>query len=280
MELRKVGSLVQLGDKELFEEIALGLRLLFQHASQLHADANTLRGRGNKSHGAVLLHSLAEEEAAKFLILLDAVRCPKQALGLHLRKFYDHLARCLYAEAYGAIATGLGSDSFGALKQHLEQEKMSYYLDELGVVRNLHLFARETAYYVDFVEETGGVRHWMDPLGWWFTGPPMAFKMVKSMVDVGLTTIPAALAVIAGVWRGVAIEDDMRWMDRDRLNQETLEILKEQSLLQDQPQEVYEHIIRGWQFPLYGIDLNEDKAGGKDLRRRLKDHEKSVPNGC
>ena len=53
---------------------------------------------------ADLLRSLAEEESAKALILIDLVRCPKaivnSRIGRSLHWFYDRLARLIYLIPY------------------------------------------------------------------------------------------------------------------------------------------------------------------------------------
>ena len=50
-----------------------------------------------------MLEGYAKEEAAKILILVDAVRCPPKLIASKLNRivgwFYDHLARLIYAEA-------------------------------------------------------------------------------------------------------------------------------------------------------------------------------------
>jgi hypothetical protein len=59
----------------------------------------------------------------------------------------------------------------------------------------------------------------------------------------------------------------MSWTERNELNQETLEKLKSESLLREQPQEVYSRIIQEWQFPLYGLELGEE--GKESLLKEL-----------
>jgi hypothetical protein len=50
-----------------------------------------------------VLQGYAEEEAAKILILMDAVRCPPKLLQEKLIRiigwFHNHLARLIYADA-------------------------------------------------------------------------------------------------------------------------------------------------------------------------------------
>ncbi|OAF16927.1 hypothetical protein [Bradyrhizobium neotropicale] len=56
-----------------------------------------------QSHGreAKVLEGFAKEEAAKILILMDAVRCPPKLIASKLNRivgwFYDHLARLIIA---------------------------------------------------------------------------------------------------------------------------------------------------------------------------------------
>ena len=63
-----------------------------------------------RPQGYQILKFLVEEEAAKFHILLDAVRCPRQTNDMfarQLRYFTKHLARGLYTMAYEWVPMGL-----------------------------------------------------------------------------------------------------------------------------------------------------------------------------
>jgi hypothetical protein len=78
MEPRAIGDLAQLFDDRFFKEVATGLKLVFENASAMEADA--LRLIDQKAwRGARVLRAIADEEASKYLILLDAVRCPRSS---------------------------------------------------------------------------------------------------------------------------------------------------------------------------------------------------------
>ena len=70
----------QLNDADFFKEVSEGLDLIIEHCSHIEADARYLRDQ-KKPCGFNILKTILKEEAAKFLILLDAVRCPKIELG-------------------------------------------------------------------------------------------------------------------------------------------------------------------------------------------------------
>lgn len=73
MRVRAIKDLSRLNDTRLFEEIACGLDLVMNNVARLVAGAATL-GASKQVHPGRVLSALADEEAAKYLILLDAAR--------------------------------------------------------------------------------------------------------------------------------------------------------------------------------------------------------------
>jgi len=68
-------ELLQLMQSEFLATVASGLPLIWQNASCLTEEAAKLSRIGAR-RGACILQGFADEEAAKALVLLDAVRCP------------------------------------------------------------------------------------------------------------------------------------------------------------------------------------------------------------
>ncbi len=93
---RAIKELCRLPDSELFEEVATGIGHVVEVVGRLDAAALTL-SEANHHHASRILGNLAEEEAAKALLLVDAVRCPRQnnpkAMSRTIGSFYDHLAK-------------------------------------------------------------------------------------------------------------------------------------------------------------------------------------------
>lgn len=98
---RAIKSLCQLPDTNLFDEIATGVDLIIESVRELYSASHGLR-ETDSHRAARVLRNLAEEEALKVLILVDAVRCPldrQEEKSRALGYFYDHLAKGIYAEA-------------------------------------------------------------------------------------------------------------------------------------------------------------------------------------
>jgi hypothetical protein len=75
MRVRATKDLCQLADSDFFSEVATGLSHVLKNVQRLKADSQFL-AEHQRPRGFKLLRAIAEEEAAKFLILMDAVRCP------------------------------------------------------------------------------------------------------------------------------------------------------------------------------------------------------------
>src|SRR5687768_12506311 len=153
MEPRRIADLSQLADRHLFAQIAVGLALIHENATRLWESVQGLVER-REFRTAEILKWIASEEAAKYLILLDAIRCPRdpaERFSAQLRKFNDHLARGLYAEAYDWRPV-----DFKELREGIERECQAYYLDGPNgvdwIFRNDIKREREEALYVDYVE--------------------------------------------------------------------------------------------------------------------------------
>ncbi len=98
----------------LFEEIADGVPLIVENAEKLEAAAHRLVV-ANEYRASEIIRGLAEEEAAKVLILLDAARCPKKSRRDTLKCFYDHLPKRIYA----LTCSFPHISSFGELREEL-----------------------------------------------------------------------------------------------------------------------------------------------------------------
>ncbi len=264
---RAILDLMQLSDADLLPEMSRGLELVLRSACRLAEDAGTL-GQLGRGQGSTVLRLIAEEEAAKFLILLDAVRCPREPswrLGRQLRRFYDHLAKGIYAACcYWRVG------SLGQLLSYIETERRDFYLagsdNSDPIFRNRILLEREMAIYVDYVATDDG-RYWLLP----FEGEqsylnqldPPALRVARALHAVGCTT-PQALELIATTWRPVQVGDDFTLMELREVNQRTLEAMGQRGLLRERLEETFRLIIQEWPFPLYSADLKMTRVTNED----------------
>lgn len=225
-------------------------------------------------HGARVLRLLSEEEAAKYLILIDALRCPRQPVTpfvAQLSRFGDHLAKGLYA-----VSCWLRPESLGQLQEYLDTYRENFYLDGPNdvdwIFRNDIIREREEALYVDYVAYDGH-HSWFDP-GIYDDSAfedvePLALQVAGSLYDVGISK-PAALAAIAEVWRTVAMLPETHCIEIRKLNARTLECLNQKGLLQERPDSDYQRIVDRWQFPLYTLNLSLLDVGIEALRDRQR----------
>ena len=274
---RAIKDLCQLSDADLFKEVTIGIGHIVEVVGRLDAAARKA-SKGGDHHPARIFRNLAEEEAAKVLILVDTVRCPRdnqEERSRTLSYFYNHLAKGIYAE----VCAWRPMD-FAEVMRGVENERVEHYLDGPNdvdwIFPNSITQRREDDLYVGYVrddsEEGGqGERYWVLPRG---DDPidnvlgyrtPAVIDLAHALHQVHATT-PAGLAVLAEVWRPVNVRAEMRFGELERLNHQTLEALKDRDLLAPARDDVYATIQDRWIFPLWPLDLRVKKVGKGHLR--------------
>ena len=264
MRARAIRDLVRLSDKALFEEVSAGLDLVFKNASRLDEDAKALWDEG-RSQGSEILTAIGAEEAAKFLILIDAIRCPSDRLSSQLNRFYDHLAKGIYAECCEWRAGSLGQ-----LDSYDREELAEFYLDGPNdvdwIFPNRIKREREQQLYVDYAATDDG-HYWTEPRGnelFSLRSNPRVLVLVGAMHAAGFAT-SKALETIAEIWRPVRMHDDFPWHKLRDLNTETVDAIS--SLTGSPvPAEDYEQVIDLWPFPLNTLGLSIISVDKEDLR--------------
>lgn len=269
MRTRAIPDLADLPEEDFLDELSTGLELIAEHARRLDADAKHL-AHAERGRGTQILRAVAEEEAAKFLILLDAARCARTGRRAHLKKYYSHLAKGLYAGCSWRWVS-----DFAELKEHIVRESHKLYLDgpngDDWIARNEILQSREDALYVNYYENDG-VRFWMSPevldenvLNY---ERPDAVILMEALHGSGCVKRDA-LAISVQHWERVELTDasDCRWLREQ--NHAVLVKMDLQGLLEEQPEEVYTTVVRSLTFPMCALALNEievDKAELRDMR--------------
>jgi AbiV family abortive infection protein len=260
MKAKAIRDLAKLDDTALFQVVAEGMEYIIQNAQRLYGDAERL-SIVERYHGSRVLRNIAEEEAAKILILIDAIRCPRRPgdrWSRHLDRFNHHLAKGLYAKsAYLKPATP------AQLQSYLDNEREDFYLDGPNdvdwIFRNNVMQRREETLYVDYIETEEG-HSWLHPgrfekvIGL-MGHKPAALDMAEALDLCGALTA-AGLETIALLWRPQSIAMDMKWL-----------ILRDLNLATVEPSTLAK-IADRWQFPLYDLDLSLIKVDRAELRNR------------
>ena len=273
---RAASDLANFSDDLLFKKIAEGLALIVDNAVELDDAARCLH-EGGHYRASAIMRGNAREEAAKVLILLDLVRCPRRFQGRSrvARRFYGHVAKRIYAMTcdYPRIWT------FGEVSRLVEAESRPYHLDGPNWVDWIFVNSvtsdREQALYVDFVQSLTPEEaeyFWNAPAA--ESEPvspryqtPNCVALIHALSELGAKTANG-LSALAGIWRGFTPEPGTDREEIYRLNTGTLEEL---SALPNTPSdEAASRFIRQiWSFPLWSLEIEE--LHQQDLRGALKD---------
>ena len=265
MKQKAIKDLTQLTEEDFFKEISKGMDLTIINAQTIEQDAE--RFYDSKSNSYDILMSVACEEAAKSLILLDAVRCPRQSKNFshQLRRFNNHLAKGIYAKVCDWHAAHKKE-----LCQYLEMERREFYLDGPNDVDwafpNSILHERERNMYVDYVE-SDGEHFWLDPLRLdriFGHHTPMVVSIAEALKRTRCTE-PDALRQIADIWRARPIEDTTPYSELRQLNLDTLAALEKNGILDESDQDAVSVITNHLPYPLYDVDLSLVKVNKKEL---------------
>ena len=262
-------NLVQLPDVRFLEEISKGIGHIVEYADSLDSLADRLVDMGEHRR-ARTVRALAEEEAAKVLILVDAVRCPPNEAknrSRTLRGYYSHLAKHIYSEA-----CWWRSADFAEVERAIERERLPYYLDGPNdvdwIFSNPAKAEREGSMYVDYVQditEQDGEYHWISPLtdhepGRYQLPTPTSLVAARALHRVGLTT-PVGLSIVADLWRSFRPEPSTRFPELSRKVRDTLKRVTENGLCADvDPETLISTVINYWPFPLWSLDLTPADA--------------------
>ena len=215
----EIEGLATLADDQMFEAIAEGTQLLWDNLNRLEKAASLLSDAGDYASAAVLGH-FATEEAAKVLILLDAVRCPlteQEARRQTLSRWTNHLWKGIYAKA-----CAWSPADFNEVRQHVEGELEWYHLDGPfgidSIFPNQIAISRERLIYVDYVRDFA--HEPQDAIKWWaspntdrlahLTSP--CVRTVQALYSSGATTVHG-LSIIAQIWRQVTPESNLDRID-------------------------------------------------------------------
>lgn len=261
--LRQARKLVQMPYDERVKFIADGLPILLESARGLYRASEAI---SDMAHESSVLKGHAEEEAAKILILMDIMRCPRKLIagriGTLMSWYYDHLARLLYAEACRWRPINLKE-----LRAVIDRRRVSHYLEGgMGefIVPNDLIYRREIRLYADIEALDDGTLQWTAPTGnkSFFDPKPDALVVAEALTVLGTFTV-GGLNTISDVWSEADFQDDTFSRESDRLIEATLNRLIDQGLATETGRDNHIQSLYGrWQMPLYALEMKS-----KDVER-------------
>lgn len=233
--------------------------LLIENAQNYLNSANTLAQHA-PGRAVAHLRSIAEEEAAKVLILLDAVRCPQANgawLSRQLKYSINHLARGVYAY-YAHTSPADFAEAQDIVESAIQKCSRDGKSGELEC-RNAVLADREETLYVDYVEENGA-HYWISPKqidSFAVSSQPAPSHVVDladALVRVGCGTTDG-LRIIADIWHHVVISENLTWSEYASYNIEALTRLDNAGLSKEVGEYHRRMVLNHWGFPLYSVDI-------------------------
>ena len=256
--LRQAPLLCQMPYEKLLAFLADGLPIILASAQGYWHASKQLKDMPRE---AGVLRGLSEEEAAKILILMDAVRCPSKLrsskMGEIVKWFYDHRTRLIYA----AAATWSAND-IKQLRDYVDTGRKSHELEgNFGefIVPNLIDFDRESLLYVDIVSNEDGEIEWNTPE---FVAPiileyvPMSLMVAEAMAAVGIFTLQG-LKAVSEIWGQMNFANTENYGDTIQLTKKLLERLANENLM-GETTAMQKHInllFDNWQLPMYDFDF-------------------------
>ena len=257
-------------------DVALGIDNLVSNIRRLDASAQRASDDGDEPT-ASLLGSFADEEAAKVLILIDAVRCPKsetKARASTVKRWSNHLWKGIYTRACDWRPVNLSEAA-----SYIEQEMQPFYLDgPLGVdwiFRNEIISERERQIYVDLVEDVTETwkesqePYWTEPQD--FTSSLSGYR-TSMCVEVALALHAHGIASerglehVAAIWQPIdpwSIDSSdlfaniKETLSAVRLDSEAVAV-QEEDLPSPSP-------LANWPFPLWSIPEPQEAKSSEFL---------------
>lgn len=282
MEVKRIRLLNQKSEDERRAIVAEGLTLIAQNVSDLCSEAKAIWKTAPRSARMAL--NVAEEEASKGILLIDYMR-PYQGIDVkqranHLKQFYSHLARGIYARYYEWRC----AHTFSRVSEQVAKDRRSHYLDgPTGadyIFRNEPLENRESIMYVDLVSDEGNLR-WVSPdsvkfryqfYGNCFVLPEVCNRFMY-LQSLGLLS-GDALKVLAGVWRNESLIPETDWSTYADLNSRFLEECRHRGVvIAPNGREVGDALL----FPLCGLDLTPEMVELEGLHQAQAAHYSDYP---
>ncbi|MDH3976566.1 MAG: AbiV family abortive infection protein [Deltaproteobacteria bacterium] len=275
MKHRAIKNLIQLNSAEFIKEVSVGLEKIYESCEALHRSSLTLE-KNEEYRGARIIESVAKEEAAKFLILIDAIRCPKKQqklLSRQLDKFNEHLAKGIYAKM-----CSWRPDTYVSLSRYIDRELEEFYLDGPEgvewIFRNSIISNREESMYVDYVQYEEDSHTWLTPkrfedIGIGISSYNSAVEMAKAFYLTGVSS-EASLALFAEYWRNFEFSPKTHYQEFRKANLGSLDLLDERGLLKEAPDSCYSLLINEMPFPVYKESMRMNHVSINELKEVQK----------
>ena len=259
--LHQAKRLCQLPQQQRLDFIAEGLPIILNSAQGFWAASQKLEDLPRE---AKVLEGFAEEEAAKILILMDAVRCPPKLISSKLNRiigwFYDHLARLIYADAVSWKPMNLAQ-----LREYVDHQRRGHYVEGYAgeyIMPNWAVYERESGLYADVEAYQDDTLLWSEPRrsghdrSIFPSMTPGALRVAEAMQHLGLFS-SKGLKATSEIWGSLEYRESEDHHDGRVLTERLLTRLDEEKLILDTAEDRHVRTLYNeWQIPMYNLDFS------------------------
>ena len=272
MKHRAIKDLSQVRQENLVSEISTGLSKVYENSLELWTSARSLFESKNY-RGYRVLEAFAREEAAKYLILLDALRCPLPLFASQLQKFNEHLANGIYSKT-----CDWRPDSYRCLREYVDSELDQFYLDGPNgiewIFRNDIISSREECIYVDYVAYDSDNHEWITPRAkdrysdlFPHLVVPGVIRVIQALRSTGIEKAEA-LKIYAEYWRNFSFDDSTHHHEFRQAFIEFIKLLDNAGLLENVQEKEISILLEQYPYPLYREAMKENKVSTESLKER------------
>ena len=275
--LGQARRLCQVAQDERLACLSEGLPIILSSAQSLWRSSRKLHKEMPRE--AEILEGFAEEEAAKALIFMDAVRCPSHLIGSKMGKivgwFYDHLARLIYAEA-----TSWRPVNVAQLREYVDAGRKAHVLEGyVGeyILPNWSLYERASRLYADVEGGESGALRWSDPNEAYSSGAALwedlsvPLLLTEAMAMLGIF-MPGGLKATSEIWDQVEFAEQEEPADARRLTRELVNRLIQEELPSEKATDQHlSTLFRFWQLPMYNLDFKMIPVSMGELEKERED---------
>jgi len=269
MKVKELKKLSNYPEDKKMEIIAEGLNSLSSHVNEICKSIDKLSNEETQ-RGYHILTNLCEEEASKFLMLIDYVRYPHSAYSLrdkHIKNFYNHFSRCAYVDVYHSRPA-----TWKDVCDHIYLISPELFLDGPNdvdwIFRNRLIQNREQRMYVDYIE-IDGKHFWAGPED--IESRQLSFScrssriinLIKIMAEAGFASVES-LKIIKNEWENFVLSPKTHWLEVEGKNRKIAINILERTEYEFSPSK-FNDLVKDWNFPLQ-IELTEKKVEETDLK--------------
>ena len=271
--LRQAKRLCQIGHADRLDFLADGLPIILSSARSLWRSSRKLEKKAPRE--AAVLRVLAEEEAAKALVLMDAVRCPANVVSSRIGNIvgwlYDHLARLIYAEA-----ASWRPENVLQLREYVDRQRKTHYLEGYAgeyIMPNWCLYTKESVLYADIEAGEDEELRWSDPLrsvlgsgpSFGKALPPESLVHTEALEALGVFT-PEGLRATAEIWGQVEFTDQVTRREAFQLGRQLFTRLRREKLPREYATDRQaSKLVNRWQMPMYDLEFSRLPVTMEDL---------------